>query len=302
MDFNKSSLSIDEQIALLQKRGMLIDGLDKAKHYLKHISYYKLSGYWFTFLKEPHSEHLFKQDTEFRAVINTYFFDRKLRLLLFDQIERLENSFKTQLIHIYSRSFGSHWFYEDKIYKKESYKDKFIDILTDNVAKSKEIFIEHYKHHYNNPKLPPSWMSLEISTLGQVSLLYKNLKPSHEKKEIANSFGIDHIVLESWMESLSFIRNVCAHHARLWNKQLPIKPLRPKNPYNEWINILPDTDKFDRIYLILAIIYYLSKVISPNTSFNEKLKVLLDEYDKLPKHYMGFPKDWLSDEFWGLKK
>ncbi len=298
MDYDKPALTLDEQVVLLQKRGLSIDDEESAKYFLGNISYYKLSGYWFTFLKEPHTAHLFKLNTEFQKVINTYKFDRKLRILIFNQLERIENSFKTQLIYHYSLAYGSHWFDELSIYKSYSNKSKFIEILTGNTDKSKELFIEHYKNKYSNPKLPPSWMSIEICSLGQVSLLFKNLKTSKEKKIVSKFFGVDHVVLESWMESLAFVRNICAHHSRLWNRQLPIKPTIPRNPYNSWLSAVPDFDKQDRLYLILAIIFYLSKIINENTTFKQKLLELLDDYPELPKHYMGFPTNWKNDDFW----
>ncbi|TAL67088.1 MAG: Abi family protein [Bacteroidetes bacterium] len=297
-NFNKNPLSFTEQIELLKSRGLIIDNNDEAERYLKNISYYKLSGYWHTFLKPPHELHQFKSNTKFSQIIKTFIFDRKLRLLIFDQLERIENSFKTQLIYNYSIEFGSHWYLNETLYKNINYKNRFIEILYDTTKSSKEIFINHYKTKYTEPELPPSWMSLEIISLGQVSLLYKNLKISKAKKEIAHYFGVDAIVLESWFESLSFVRNICAHHSRLWNRQLPIKPMIPRNPYNEWLTNIPD--RADRIYIILTIIFYLSKIINPNTTFNEKLTNLLIEYPEIPLHYMGFPMDWKKDKFWNF--
>ena len=104
---------------------MIIDNYDDTERYLKNISYYKLSGYWYTFLKLPHELHQFKGNTKFSQIIKTFIFDRKLRLLIFDQLERIENSFKTQLIYNYSLEFGSHWYLNELLYKNINYKSQY---------------------------------------------------------------------------------------------------------------------------------------------------------------------------------
>ncbi|MBI5326293.1 MAG: Abi family protein [Ignavibacteriae bacterium] len=296
--FNKEPITFQEQIERLISRGMVFDDLNEALRFLKNISYYKLSGYWYTFLQPPYENHIFKENTTFKKVIRTFILDRKLRLLIFSQLERIENSFKTQLIYNYSIAYGSNWLINEKHYKNQIIYKRFINVLNESISSSKEIFISHYRNKYTNPEFPPSWMSIDVISFGQVSILYKNLKNSNTKKVIAKYFGVDTVILESWMESLSYIRNICAHHSRLWNRQLPIKPMIPKNPYNEWIKILPE--KPDRIFIILAIIYYLSKILNPNTTFNLKLYELLTEYQEIPLHYMGFPLDWQSDNFWSI--
>ena len=112
VEFAKDPLTLDEQIDLLRERGMVISDAAKARTYLTNISYYRLSAYWYIFLELPQSAHKFKEGTDFHRVVDTYVFDRKLRILLFDEIERIEISIKTRLIQEFCETKGKNW-YED---------------------------------------------------------------------------------------------------------------------------------------------------------------------------------------------
>lgn len=298
MRFDKKPLSIPEQISQLEKRGMTFGDKDVATHNLSTISYYRLSAYWFTFLEDPRTNHVFKKGTQFEQALDTYIFDRKLRLLIFDEIERIEVAFRAQIIHRFSLAFGGHWFENGDFFRQEGEAIEFNNLLKEEIRKSKETFIEHYKRKYTSPEVPPAWMSLELTSLGQLSLLYKNLKNTDPRKAIADYFRIHENLLSSWLESLAYVRNVCAHHSRLWNRKHPKSPMIPSKPVDTWLSVIPERDKQNRVYVILAIVRYLLGTVNPSTSFTDKLKQLLSEYPALPLNYMGFPEGWQEDKFW----
>jgi abortive infection bacteriophage resistance protein len=301
MDFNKTALSIEEQIALLQSRGMIISDVAKAKMYLSNISYYRLSAYWHTLLKNPKTEHLFFEGTNFETVIDTYVFDRKLRLLIFDEIERIEIALRTTIIHNYCLQYGSNWYEDKSLFRgKDTYFYKLQQILLDEMNKTSEVFIKHYRTKYTKPANPPAWMALELASFGQLSMLFKNLKNCEARKNVAKHFGLDEVVLESWLDSLSYVRNTCAHHMRLWNRKLPRTPILPRKTRHTWLLEIPEADKHNRIYISLSMIAYLLSEISPGNSFSKKIKDLLNKYPNLPKHYMGFTPNWHKEELWKL--
>jgi len=93
MQYTKPPLSIEQQIELLKSRGLEIPDHEQAAHYLYHLNYYRLSGYMLPF--QEGTEHHFQAGTTFEHVLNLYLFDRKLRLLLMDAIERIEVSVRT---------------------------------------------------------------------------------------------------------------------------------------------------------------------------------------------------------------
>lgn len=299
MDFDKPGKSIEQQIAQLTERGMFIDN-ERAADYLSNISYYRLSAYWYTFIEAPVDEHRFKEGTHFAQVIETYVFDRKLRLLLFDEIERIEVALRTQMIHRFCLEFGNNWYENSELFPCREYHHKFMDLIEEEIAKSNEKFIAHYRSKYTNPRNPPCWMTLELASFGQLSSLYKNVKTCAAKKSVAEHFKVDETILSSWLEFIAVLRNRCAHHARTWNKQLPKRPKIPTHPKQKWLTFAPKRENFNRVYVSVAIVLYLLKCIVPTTTFVTRFKNLLKEYPAIPRAYMGFPDNWEEDHFWDV--
>jgi abortive infection bacteriophage resistance protein len=303
MQFEKKPLTLEQQVALLNERGLIIDDVEKAYLYLSNISYYRLSAYWYTFLEHPKSEHRFVGNTTFVKVLDTYVFDRKLRLLIFDEIERIEIALRTTLIYHYCLEYGNNWYEEKPLFKgKDTYFYKLQEILLSEMGKTSEVFIRHYREKYNKPANPPAWMALELASFGQLSTLFKNLKSCPARKRVAEHFKLDDVVLESWLEALSYVRNACAHHMRLWNRKLPKSPIIPKKPRAVWLKENPSFDQQNKIYLTLSVISYLLGAISPGNSFNKKINILLTSYPEIPKHYMGFTPQWQSEELWKINE
>lgn len=301
MQFEKKPLTIEQQIKLLKDRGLIFNDVNKAYRYLSNVSYYRLSAYWYTFLKHPKSEHLFVPDTTFEKVIDTYVFDRKLRMIIFDEIERIEIALRTTLIYHYCLVYGNNWYEDKSLFKgKDAYFYKLQEILLAEMDKTSEVFIKHYRKKYTKPANPPAWMALELLSFGQLSTLFKNLKSCAERKKIAEHFKLDDIVLESWLEALSYVRNACAHHMRLWNRKLPKSPTIPKKPRAIWLNENPPLNQQNKIYLILSVINYLLEIISPGNSFKNKIHTLIKTYPEIPLHYMGFTSDWEQEKLWKL--
>jgi abortive infection bacteriophage resistance protein len=299
--YSKPPLILTDQVqTLLINRGLLVADTNLAAHCLSNINYYRLSAYLRYFQVENDPTHTYKGGSTFDQAMNLYRFDRKLRLLVFDEIERIEIAVRTQIIYHYAINHGANWYEDEKLYKTSVFKDDFVQIFKKELGKTTEVFIKHYSSNYDTSFLPPSWMSLEIVSLGQVSRLYKNLRSNSIKKAVADNFGVQETVLESWLESLSYVRNICAHHSRLWNKKIPKTPALPvaRNIKGQWIIILPHQSKYNRLFLSFAIMRYFLQFISPKTRFSQKLKDLLNEYPDVNNKSLGFPLNWGTDPFW----
>ena len=156
MKFNKLPISISEQIAKLQKRGLIIDDEEKASHYLSNISYYRLRAYTYPFQDNTTPESNFARSISFDQIMQMYVFDRKLRLLIFNAIEKIEISMRTKIIYHYSLKYGSHWHLNPHLYNNSVYFANQINSLQKEVDRSNETFIKHYKNKYTDPKEPPS--------------------------------------------------------------------------------------------------------------------------------------------------
>ncbi len=298
MRYTKIPLSISDQLQLLESRGLNIPDRAKALHYLSNISYYRLRAYWLPLEINNSVSHRFKSGTTFDIIIDQYVFDRKLRILIFDEIERIEVALRTQIIHHYSMHFGGQWYLDPTHFRSKWHFDGFANRIKEEYRNSSEVFVTHYKNRYTNPKFPPAWVMLELASFGMLSKLFKNLKRTQPKKEVSMHFGLPYNVLESWLQALANLRNLCAHHSRVWNRKFVVQPIYPKNTANTWLSVKVGQKHRNKLYLQLCTILYLLKGINPSSSFPSKVRILLTEYSSIPIHYMGFPPDWHVDPFW----
>lgn len=301
MKFTKPAIDIDKQISLLRRRGLKIDNVDKARHCLRFIGYYRLSGYALPFQINYNKDgaHRFLDDAKFEDILDLYIFDRKLRLAVIDAVERIEVSFRALLSQTMSELHGTHWFLDANQFAPTFKHDKFIACIKDAIGhdfsrkEMRQVFIAHYYEKYYDPELPPSWMIFEVLSFGIVSTAFKGLLRRNQKL-IAQLFGLDSGVLSSWLHALSYLRNLAAHHQRLWNRVFTIKPKKT----DKYSDDLCDTQRF---YAQVVIIEVLLNVISPQTNWGKRLADLLNEHPVVPAKKLGFPDDWKERELWHSK-
>jgi abortive infection bacteriophage resistance protein len=300
MKYNKPPLTIAQQIQLLKQRGLIIKDEERAKRYLSFINLYRLRAYTYTYQDNKDLDHPFYKDVTFDKVLNTYLFDRKLRLLIFDTIERVEIAFRTQIIYHYSVGFGSNWYEDVSFFKNKKFFYRDCKLIHKELKRSNENFIKHYRMKYAEPVNPPAWMTLETWSLGLLSKVFENLKINRQKKLIARNFNLVHPrVLESWIHSISVIRNICAHHGRLWNRDFPSRFLLPKKTLTQWLSNtnIPDS----KLYVVLSSLLYLLNTIIPGNHFVNKFKKLIKQYPEIPLKQMGFPDNWEKEKLWSNK-
>ncbi|QTD36256.1 Abi family protein [Polaribacter batillariae] len=304
--YQKPSLTYSEQLQQLKDRGLIIENEIKALHLLENLSYYRLSAYWYPMLETPKNAHRFKIDSSFNKAFKLYCFDREFRKLISLEIEKIEVSIRAKMIYILSHSNGPFWYSNANLFINSEKLSITLKKLRSEKNRSDEEFIKAFNKNYSNT-LPPSWMILEISSLGTLSSLYKNLKPKRAKRNVANYYGLDVSTFESWLHTLTYVRNICAHHSRLWNKRMSIQPQIPLTPSNKFINIhqLPNPNQSgktwrinDRSYFILTMILYLSNTIHPKHKFKEKLNTLFIKYPFVDKKALGFPENWQDEPIW----
>jgi abortive infection bacteriophage resistance protein len=290
--FGKPALSVDRQISLLTSRGLIIEDEAKAKHYLSFIGYYRLSGYCLHFQNGGNGEirHHFKSGTTFDSVLDLYIFDRKLRLMLIDIIERIEVAIRECISNTLSNHYDGHWFLNSDHFKSIPDHEKLLQYLRKEVKNSKELFIKHYHQKYCSPELPPSWMTFEILSLGTLSRIFKALNQEN-KKEVSKIFNLDSKIIESWLHSITYLRNLCAHHNRVWDRSFTIKP-KQANLYKQY---LLENDKF---YAQAVVLEVFLKVIAKDSYWPTRLKSLLEENPSIPLSKMGFSEEWYRLPLW----
>ena len=297
--FEKKALTIQNQIDVLIDRGLVIES-DNAERVLSNVSYYRLGEYWHS-MQYDKERHLFKENSKFKDVLALYNFDGELRILLFDVIEKIEISLRTKLIYHLSHEFNPWWFQNFDLFIDSKDLVKTLANLEVELSRTKDITIKnHFKNHKDDLRFPPSWKSLEQTSFGSLSKLYGNLKNTINSKDlIAIEFGaVNHTYLPSWLQSIAQIRNYCAHHSRLWNKNLPGTPKLLSNPPFSWLEDVPKQHEFQRLYIHLCIMKYMLNTILPNNDFSEKLVDLFKKYPNVDPNALGMKNNWKDEPLW----
>lgn len=295
-NYNKPALTVDQQIDLLVSRGLSLPDKDKARHYLQFISYYRLSGYTISFeqIIDGKRTHQFKTGTIFDDILVLYDFDRHLRTLVMDAIERIEVAVRTQICLALAITYNdSHWHLRRDLFKPEFNYNAFIKKCTEEQQNSKEKFVLHYKNTYTQPELAPAWMTTELLPMGTWSIVYKNLENRSDKKRVSDVFKLSPVDLESWLHALTYIRNLCAHHSRIWNRHFTIRPKQ----ISEYVKYLTPTTTFAAQ---AAMMHLLLKIISPDSKWSARLYELMENHSFINPSRMGFSNDWQNDGFWGI--
>ena len=174
-----------------------------------------------------------------------------------------------------------------------------LDTIKKEVGRSKERYIREHFRKYTEPDLPPVWKTLEVISLGELSKLFNNFSESQLKHDVAHEFGLNHHkFLSSWLESLTSLRNHCAHHARVWNRAYPLKPATPQVMPNKWITNF--TFREESLYAQLCCIAYWLNAIDTNNTFVGDLKLLLLSNPSIAPAMMGFPSYWRQEPLWQM--
>lgn len=292
----KPPKTINEQIEILLERGMEITDISSAKHFLANISYYRLKGYWWE-MQIDTVDHEFKEDANFTDVIDLYNFDRHFRLIVFDAIERIEIALRTKLIYHLSLKHGAYWHQDLSLFN--DYHEGTLNKIYNDIQDSKETFIlEHYKNHKDED--PEAWKALEVVTLNTLSKIYHNLNNQDPVKSIiATEFGIYiHSDLSSWLRTITLIRNIIAHHSRLWNRVLINSYTWPKSTKYPLLTYEPTRDQRLKVFPILSAILYLNDRVTPGHSIKLKLIDLFKQFPKVQLYKMGFPNNWEQQPIW----
>lgn len=314
--YRKPYLTFEKQLALLQGRGLRVTDQAAALTYLQRIGYYRLSAYWYP-LRRPGTPQMglqradtFREDSTFEHALALYVFDKRLRLLVLDAIERIEVALRVDV----SYRLGAHDAFAHKnpallhgnFTKKVNSTtgrtpyQSWLDKHRQMVARSREDFVQHYQQRYGEPF--PIWVAVELWEFGMLSTFYQGMRMV-DKNAISARYGLpDGQLMQSWLRTLNFVRNVAAHHSRLWNKNLVDQPKLPQTgvmpAFDPWIG---NPAAASRLFAALCILLHLIRMISPRSSWPARLQQLLDSFPAVPELSladMGFPADWKAQPLW----
>lgn len=286
-------LSVEEQIKLLKTRNLGFDNETQVTHILQNMSMFRMKGYLHP-LQSDKVKHIYKEGATFEQALELYRFDSSLRNLIFKRIEQIEISVRTKFSEIMTTATDHFWYAAPQNFKSANKHSDLLNSINRELHRSDDDQIISFFQSYAN-NIPPSWMAMEISSFGTLSLLYKYVNAGACKRDIANYYGLKDTVFESWIHSLVYVRNICAHHSRLWNRSLRIQPKIPRNVSYPFVI---QGIKTNKIYYVMCIIKYLLNVIEPDNNFTSQINWLLVEYPNINKHAMDIPDNWEMEPLW----
>ncbi|MBP2297093.1 Abi family protein [Azospirillum rugosum] len=306
--FSKPALDLAGQIAHLRVRGLAIPDEDEARTVLKAVGFYRFCGYalhW-RLKADGTKEAQFLPGITFRDVTRLCDFDRKLRTHILHAVERIEVALRAAFSNSLGVAYGSHWYLDASRFAPGYKHAELIGRIQGEIhhdqkrADKRDVFIQHYYGSYDNPDMPPAWMVFEAINLGTMSKMFANLNRA-EQKLVAAEFGEHPRLVKSWLEMLTVLRNYCAHHARVWNRQFPVKPVIPKlyAPYFEYQmenrkgETVTEIGDF-RLHTQLFVLQKFLELIAAGTPWMDQLFDLLHEYGDIPTAPMGFPDKWVG--------
>jgi len=331
--YNKPFTTVTEQIATLKARGLVIADEERAKRYLERIRYFRLSGYSYT-LRQTRTETVcaggkefsktvrddaFVDGAMFSHVIDLYVFDKKLRLLFLDALERIEVAIRAGIAirlgkrdpwaYLDRNQFHKSWI-TSRLDKNgnfvEAGYDKWQRKVLQTLNGSKEEFTAHFNQKYSN-KLP-IWEVIEVWDFGMLSHVYAGLKDT-DKYEIAKKYGNEqHSDMKSWIRMMNNVRNICAHHGRLWNRNIVDSPALPdplQIPTLAHLRSVQENISKSRIYPCAAIIKYVLDHVSPTSTWGERFAAHVKSFPNIPDisiTEMQFPDNWAEQDIWKPKR
>ena len=305
----KAYSSVAEQVHLLQSRGMEISDPVWAEDWLRRVGYYRFSGYARPFRQtdaDGKLEERFVPGVSFRHVADFYVFDKRLRLAALDALERIEVAARSEIA--------------DCLGKKDRLAHRNVDVLRvdflspwgewsnwlqkhdSQVRRSrKDGIVRHHKDKYGGQL--PIWASVELWDFGMTSRFYSGMKGA-EQRVVAEQFGIpDARLMASWLRAMNFVRNVSAHHGRLWNRSVVDQPKAASGAIPGFNPPLPINDRARaRVYPVLCAMVFLMRQICPRSQWTRRLREMLTaDFPNAPGRSldeMGFPPGWENSAFW----
>lgn len=326
MSYSKPWTSYAEQLDQLIERGMRVEDRARALDYLERIGYYRLSGYWFAFRERSGpvvllNEHgskpkklkveripleSFRTGSTFQNAVDLYVFDKQLRLLTMDALERIEIALRVDISHtlgkldpfayldpaLFHGDFSGKLDRDSGLSRHHEWLGKHAQLI----GRSKEEFVRHNKNKYGLPLA--IWVACEVWDFGTMSTLFGGMREA-EQDAIARQYGVNNgRIFATWLRSLNYLRNVCAHHGRLWNRNIVEQPRLPSPAELPWVLAFENNQHARaRCFLLLRMTCQLLRVINPRSSWPQRMKAHLQAFPALDHiglnlASMGAPQDW----------
>lgn len=289
---SKPMLSFDKLVEQVKSKGIIVNNELWLKKILSQINYQRLMVYRLHFT----INNTIKPNTTIEDIYNLYLFDKKLKLCFFDILCDVEFIFRTKVSYYFGNKYGTHAYLDNVFFKEKFYHAEFMVRINRIIQKKqhKHPLMKFHNDHYTD--LPPIYKIIELLSFGEVSKLFKNIKSEEVKNDIIKEFKdnnhkINIKVTESWLITLTDVRNICAHHDILWNRSFEIKSIKSA----KWKKSIWKKNDNKEIFSILGILLILRDIIPDKALFVDfvnRVDELIQSNNILECHDLHFPNDW----------
>jgi abortive infection bacteriophage resistance protein len=281
----KPFLDYNAQLLKLQNRGCQIDDPNFAIAVLSRVNYYRFTAYFLPF-KDISGNY--KPGTNFTTIYRTYEFDRKLRNILFASLAQVEILLRSQISYYHAKQYGPLGYLDSTNFNSKGHNHtRFMQHITDEIIKNQKVpFVKHHIDNYGGQF--PLWVMSELFTLGMLSRFYADLQNIDQKQLAKNIFALNPKKLNSWLHCCTDLRNICAHHGRIYNRLFPATPAG----FSEF-----SPDDRQRLFAMLLV---LKQLYPDKADWKSEVCValagLITEYRAdINLLYIGFPPNWFAE-------
>ena len=279
---HQPAITITDQIENLKQLGLIINDEEFARNFLNDVSYFRFEKAYSLGLKDKNG--MYYPNITFDTLVELYMFNSNFRHLIFEQIEHIEVNFRCRISNYFSETYGIFGYYDANNFRSSVHHTEFINEINKEIQRnSKSPFVKNFTDNYDNGKIP-FYALIELFSFGTLSKFYKNMK-NPDKKAVAKIYGENFRFIESWIENIAFVRNVCAHYGRLYNINITKTPLLSKKYTAKGISSI-------RIFATLLCFKHLLPNDRHWIEFVDNIELLFEKYPHVQKKYMGFPDDW----------
>lgn len=308
MKYAKPALTDPQLLARWQSKGLHVADPAAAERALRFIGYFRLRGYALSLMQAGPTGRVFKPGVRFEDILARYELDRELRQITLAQLERIEVAVRTVISNQMAVQYGPFWYLNvpgqqvlgwvpGPQSRPEPFPmGSFLADVERETRRSRDLFAQHYYKTYTEPLLPPSWLMAECLSFGKWSQLYKHLQkadPKHPnpKRVIAEAFGLSAPLMESWLHALTVLRNTCAHHGRVWNRQFTIRPAVYQRAPAHF-------SQLQSYYCLAVVMRLFSRAVDTHDEWPLRLLDLFKAHPTIAPAELGFPAGWDSDPLW----
>lgn len=294
--YQKPWLPYPDQVARLVQRGLTVPDSTTAERFLTHVNYYRFSGYCLAFEQRRHA---FLRGVTFDDIVGAYAFDVALRDLLTEALEVIEIDMRACLAYHFGRRHGAFGQVAAvNFFAKFNHAD-LLNRLHEEVDRSSELFVEHFRNTYAEYPDLPVWMLTEVISFGTLTRMYRGMERG-DQQAVSSRYGLQAANLGTIMLHLVYVRNLCAHHARLWDRVWSVKPTLPRGQMWRAPSMLGNHRLFSTLCLIQHLLNGSPAIGTFATKWRDRLLPLLAKPPSTPQALarMGMPANWNQHSVW----